>query len=1285
MAVGGSTPNGSSSSSPPIVAETTLTHISSHKSHCPPGSCKCSADDCGCETAKRVNPHIGCFAAHVVYTVKDMITPACANLVSDYLLGHAIDFSIAAVRVDMALGVCEIEFQETFARNLGSSSGESILTAIAKGISKLGYPCALFEKHTGDDHVSVQIAHPMVRAVTLIIGGMTCASCVANLEQGIGALHGVTSVAVNLLMGRASIKYDSNEITIAQIVNAVKERGFECEVASEKYTFVISLAPSAPAATLTGEVVSALSSLPSVLAVSVRDSVKTISAHSPATIDVAALIGTRRTITRQAKGLLAALNVRVQQSRPNISSADKNSGDAGNNDNNATTNTTTSTTATTTTADNNNNNNKNTSTNDDSNKQQKKQTGNKNQDKELTQWYRRLFIGIVLGVPLALIAMILPMADMSIEDTLNVNVYRQATRGAIIQFFLSSGIQFTIGLHFYKGAYTSLKHGVANMDVLISGGTSIAYLYSLVNLIVSLSDSTYTPPEYAFESAGLVLMFMALGKTLEHLAKRKVSESLSKLLDLQPPTAILLLPTSADSDLTAQGSTSQLDPDAVSEADQDAALTNYVAQLVQTYAPEAGSVVEREVSIDWVEPGDIVLVRPGARVPADGVVLHGTSSVDESMVTGESMPVPKHRGAKVIGGTVNNLGSLHVVVTGVGNDSMLAQIARLIDEAQTSKAPIQKVADRIASVFVPVVLVMSLVIFVIWVSLTYTDSLPSSYIPHTETRFLFALLFVITVLVIACPCALGLATPTAVMVGTSLGAKLGVLIKGGAPLEFTFRVKTIVFDKTGTLTVGKPSVTSVGMVMQNKDQSASAAAAANNSDPMVLLVAKEQLTPQQLRGDVRDLVVLAASVESQSEHPLARAIVDCARGKLPSTTANTTNNAAAATNNNNNSSKVTSGSSANPMRMFDLDVDAVFSAASAAAVVADATAAATASSSAMVSQPTSANGISGDNTGLLPVADFEAIPGRGVRGLVTGAGVVHVGTRSLMAEVSGKQVPPQLEEYAHNAELSGCTVVFVSVDSTVRGAIAVSDSVRTESKAVVAHLQNKLKINVWMITGDNERTARAIAHQVGIHPEHVLAGVLPADKASKVRDLQNQLRVAEAERRANNRGLVSRLFGGCLSTTNTADCGTTAPPSPTMLTPSAEDDSTSSRGMVAMVGDGINDAPALAQADVGVAIGAGTDVALETADIVLIRSDLRDIVTAIDLSWRTFTRIRLNFVWAYLYNVVAIPFAAGAFYPLLGARMPPWVAGLAMALSSVSVIMSSLLLRIYTPPVVHIT
>ncbi|KAF8083119.1 hypothetical protein N665_0791s0016 [Sinapis alba] len=694
---------------------------------------------------------------------------------------------------------------------------------------------------------------------------------------------------------------------------------------------------------------------------------------------------------------------------------------------------------------------------------------------EASNMFRRFISSLSLSIPLFFIQVICP--HIALFDTVLVWRCGPFMVGDWLKWALVSVIQFVIGKRFYVAAWRALRNGSTNMDVLVALGTSASYFYSVGALLYGAVTGFWSPTY--FDASAMLITFVLLGKYLESLAKGKTSDAMKKLVQLTPATAILI---------EGKG--------------------------------------EREIDALLIQPGDSLKVLPGGKIPADGVVVWGSSYVNESMVTGESVPVSKEVDSPVIGGTINMHGVLHIKATKVGSEAVLSQIISLVETAQMSKAPIQKFADYVASIFVPVVITLALFTLVGWSIGGAVGAYPDEWLPQNGTHFVFSLMFSISVVVIACPCALGLATPTAVMVATGVGATNGVLIKGGDALEKAHKVKYVIFDKTGTLTQGKATVTTA-KVFSEMD-----------------------------RGE---FLTLVASAEASSEHPLAKAIVEYARH----------------------------------FHFFDESAE----------------------------DGETSNKVSQNAGWLLDTSDFSALPGKGIQCLVNNK-LILVGNRKLMSENS-ITIPDDVEKFVEELEESAKTGVIVAYSGELVGVIGVADPLKREAAVVVEGLL-RMGVRPIMVTGDNWRTARAVAKEVGI--EDVRAEVMPAGKAEVIRSLQ-------------------------------------------------KDGST-----VAMVGDGINDSPALAAADVGMAIGAGTDVAIEAADYVLMRNNLEDVITAIDLSRKTLTRIRLNYVFAMAYNVVSIPIAAGVFFPVLKVQLPPWAAGACMALSSVSVVCSSLLLRRYKKP-----
>jgi len=664
-------------------------------------------------------------------------------------------------------------------------------------------------------------------------------------------------------------------------------------------------------------------------------------------------------------------------------------------------------------------------------------------EKEISSYFKKFWWSLGLSLPM-LYFMLLDFFTLPGKTAILPYI-------GIISLIFTVPIQFVIGAGFYKGMWSSLKMKTFNMDSLIAIGTSIAFFYSLINFILyfaytgSIIGLNGKIPDLYFETAAFLITFVTLGKWLEHRTKGRTGDAIKKLMGLQAKTARVIRDGKA-----------------------------------------------HDVPIEEVVHGDVVLVRPGEKIPVDGQITKGSSAVDESMITGESIPVEKNVGDTVIGSTVNKTGSFEFTATRVGSETALSQIIRLVEEAQGSKAPIQGFADRISAWFVPAVIALAVITFLVWYFLL-------------GATLSFALMAFTSVIVIACPCALGLATPTSLMVGTGKGAQLGILIKGGEPLEAACKINAVVFDKTGTLTKGKPEVTDIISL-------------SNFGDDEVLQI--------------------SASLEKLSEHPLAEAIY-----------------------------------SYSTEESFD----------------------------------------------LFEVKDFSAIPGHGVKGIIDGT-EYYFGNRRLMTEILGLELI-KINRKLSKLEEQGKTAMILANKEEILGAVAVADTIKLTSPEAIAKLR-KLGIDVWMITGDNERTAKAIAGQLGI--DNVLAEVLPEDKAGEIRKLQ------------------------------------------------------ASGRKVAMVGDGINDAPALAQANLGIAMGSGTDVAMETGGIVIVKNDLNDVVTAFQLSRETMSKIKQNMFFALFYNVIGIPIAARVFMAF-GLVLKPELAGLAMALSSISVVSNSLLLKYFRP------
>ena len=663
-----------------------------------------------------------------------------------------------------------------------------------------------------------------------------------------------------------------------------------------------------------------------------------------------------------------------------------------------------------------------------------------NKAEQIKNTWNKFVYSLIFMVPLLYIAMG-PMIGLPVPEIISAHSHPLVM--AWVEFFLALPV-LIINRDFYNRGFKALAVGHPNMDSLVALGTGVAFLYSAWNTgLLMMGDMSQAHNLY-YEASAMILVLITLGNYFEALSTGKTGDAISKLLNLVPKMAF------------------------VKQGDQ------FV-----------------EVPVKDLKVGDIVQVKPGAKVPIDGQVIDGGTNIDESMITGESLPVEKTVGDNVVGGSVNQNGSILIKVTKVGDDTMLAQMVRLVEEAQDSKAPIAKIADRVAGIFVPTVMAIAVVSFLAW-----------KIFGHESWGFSMTIL--ISVLVIACPCALGLATPTAIMVGTGKGAENGILIKNGDALEKAKQIQTIIFDKTGTLTTGKPVVTDV-------------------------IVANDNYTKDQM-------MLLIKAMENQSEHPLAKAIMD-----------------------------------------YQVETD----------------------------KP------------LDPITNFQALSGFGIQADIENH-TYFFGNQALM-EQQGLKVDAALEEQSHTLANEGKTPMFFADLQHIIGVVAVADTIKETSKQAVEQLQ-KMGIDVVMVTGDNKRTASAIAKQLGI--THVLSEVVPEGKSSKVKELQEQ-----------------------------------------------------TQGYVAMVGDGINDAPALAQADVGIAIGSGTDIAIESADIVLMNSDIEDVVTAIRLSRATMKNIKENLFWAFAYNVLGIPVAMGILYLFGGPLLNPMIAGAAMSLSSVCVVLNALRLR----------
>ncbi len=815
----------------------------------------------------------------------------------------------------------------------------------------------------------------------LDIRGMTCAACAGRIEKTVRKLDGIGQANVNLASEKLFVEYDNALIELDDIKNRVTKIGYEVVEKAASQNVTIPIGGMSCAA-CAKRVEKAVGKLEGIESVSVNYATEKASvSYFPHQVRLSAI---REAIEKAG---YQALEV---------------------------------------------------------NKEDAADEDRIRKQKEIRTLWTKFIVSAVFSLPLLYIAMAPMIQFVRLPFPAALNPMQFPLIYAMLQIILVAPV-IGVGYKFYVIGFKALWQRSPNMDSLIAVGTTSAVIYSAYNVFLIAKGNSHAVESLYFETAGVIITLILLGKSLEAVSKGRTGEAIKKLMGLAPKTAIII-----------------------------------------------HNGVEKEIPIDEVEVGDIIVVKPGAKIPVDGTVVEGNTAIDESMLTGESMPVDKKANDEVYAASINTTGTIRFRAEKVGSNTVLAQIIKLVEDAQGSKAPIAQMADIVSGYFVPVVCLIALLAGTAWFFGTGGD-------------VKFALTIFISVLVIACPCALGLATPTAIMVGTGKGAENGILIKGGEALEIAHKINTIVFDKTGTITEGKPTVTDILAAAGTKEE---------------------------------QLLQIAASAEKSSEHPLGQAIVSKAEAKG-----------------------------------YD----------------------------------------------ILKVDNFTSITGRGIEALISGQTVL-AGNRKLMEE---KNIDlKDFESVSDRLAEEGKTPMYIALDGELAGIIAVADVVKQSSRAAIDSL-HKMGIEVAMITGDNKRTAAAIARQVGI--DRVLAEVLPQDKASEVKKLQEMGR------------------------------------------------------KVAMVGDGINDAPALAQADIGIAIGSGTDVAMESADIVLMRSDLMDVPTAIHLSKKTILNIKENLFWAFGYNVIGIPVAAGLLYLFGGPLLNPIFAAAAMSLSSVSVLTNALRLKRFKP------
>uniref|UniRef100_A0A8C2WU42 Copper-transporting ATPase 2 n=1 Tax=Cyclopterus lumpus TaxID=8103 RepID=A0A8C2WU42_CYCLU len=889
------------------------------------------------------------------------------------------------------------------------------------------------------------------------VTGMTCASCVANIERNLLKHGGIVAVLVSLMAGKAEVKYDPGVLDSAAVTQLIEDLGFGATLMEDN-----AVSHGKLDLTITG-----------MTCASCVHSIESKLTATKGILGAAVALATNKAQIQFDPEVLGGRDiVKIIQSLGFEASLLKASF-----------------------------------------------KNNLDHTEEIRQWKNSFLLCLVFGVPvMGLMIYMMVMESQHQEHGGSMPEEQNLLPGLSLLnlafFLLCTPVQIFGGRYFYIQAYRSLKHRTANMDVLIVLATSIAYIYSCVVLVVAMAERASQSPVTFFDTPPMLFVFIALGRWLEHVAKSKTSEALAKLMSLQATDA-----------------------------------------TVVTLGLDNSILSEEQVVVELVQRGDVVKVAPGGKFPVDGRVMEGSSMADESLITGEPMPVSKKVGSLVIAGSINAHGALLVEATHVGADTTLSQIVKLVEDAQTSKAPIQQFADRLSGYFVPFIVVISLLTLGAWLAIGFVDfdivrnNFPgyNQNISKAEVIVRFAFQASITVLSIACPCSLGLATPTAVMVGTGVGAQNGILIKGGGPLEMAHKINVVMFDKTGTITIGVPRVTRVLVLWE------------------------------MARMPLRRILAVVGTAEASSEHPLGMAVAKHCKEEL-----------------------------ATDLLGYCQDFQAVPGCGISCRV---------SSVEHLLQQPMEERfllpGATTDESSLLSAAETKP------------AGEpltfsVLIGNREWMRR-NGHHIGADVDAAMSSHETKGQTAILVAIDGVLCAMLAIADTVKAES-ALAVHTLNSMGIEVVMITGDNRRTAKAIAAQVGIRK--VYAEVLPSHKVAKVQELQDQGR------------------------------------------------------RVAMVGDGVNDSPALALADVGIAIGTGTDVAIEAADIVLIRNNLLDVVASVELSKKTVRRIRTNFVFAFIYNLVGIPIAAGVFMPI-GLVLQPWMGSAAMAASSVSVVLSSLMLKMY--------
>ncbi|KAL8803307.1 MAG: hypothetical protein Q9182_003265 [Xanthomendoza sp. 2 TL-2023] len=949
------------------------------------------------------------------------------------------------------------------------------------------YPNAAHDEHA---EANSESTGSQLLVTTLKVEGMTCGACESGIRGGFKDVPGLTTMSISFLTGRADFEHDPAVLSPEAIAEIIEDRGFDATVVESKAS------PTRETPTMSlGQCTSQSSALRSVQlkvlgltnaasAASLEDSLQSLPGITSIAVNYSNLTSSRTMITYDSHetGLRAIVEA-TENLGYNALMADVD-------DNNA-------------------------------------QLESLAKTREIREWRGAFLYSLGFAIPVFLISMIIPMF-IPVLDYGSIRILIPGLfMGDVVCMLLTIPVQFGVGKRFYHSAFKSLSHRSPTMDVLVVLGTSAAFFFSVGAMLISILIPPHTRPSTVFDTSTMLITFITLGRWLENRAKGETSKALSELMSLAPSMATIFVDSAAAENASD-----------VFDEKKPISEMNTRTDDPHTNNPFAEKIIPTEL----IEVGDVVILRPGDKIPADGRVTRGQSFVDESMVTGEPMPISKKKGSPLMAGTVNGDGLLNFRVNRAGRDTQLSQIVKAVQEAQTSRAPIQRMADLVAAYFVPIIICLGLLTFTIWIVLSHVLINPPKIflMPESGGKLMVCLKLCISVVVFACPCALGLATPTAVMVGTGVGSKQGILIKGGATLETATKIRHIVFDKTGTLTMGKMSV------------------------------AETKLEPLWEANTWRrelwwSLVGLA---EMNSEHPVGKAVLNAAKTNL---------------------------------------------------------------------------GIGSDSMIDGVVGNFEARVGKGVSAVVAPASSIEqkryqilIGSslflRSrnvrLPAEADTVPISPTQMRSGKPAEpAAGTTQIYVAIDNVYTGCLSLSDTIKPTAYATVIAL-NRMNIICSLVTGDQMPTAVAVAEAVGIPASNVHAGVSPDQKREIVKQLQAQ--------------------------------GT----------------------RVAMVGDGINDSPALATADVGIALCSGTDVAVEAADIVLMRpEDLLSVAASLSLSRSVFTRIKANLAWACLYNLIGLPFAMGLGLLLPGGfMMPPLAAGGAMAASSISVTVSSLLLRLWKRP-----